>query len=868
MKKFIAGGLLFTLFFTLSLPTLAQKRRAPIEPIIKGEVTQFERVEAATDSLGALIKWQVSGETRNAGYFVYRQGGKGLELVSDVMVPGSGARPAKDTASGGAYETFDPNGGLGTVYVIQSVSMDGNRVMSDPFTTTFNAALEGMDSQRTASDRKSKNSNVERTSLDLPEELKAEVQSFEQLADLNTHRWVVSQPGAKIGVRKDGVYRVTRTELQAAGFNVSSNSANWRLFMEGVEQAIIVGPGDQYIDFYGKGIDTVESDTRVYYLLADVTGGKRIATKVIRPIGGTVVSKNYLATAEKKERISYMNQFRNGDAENYWGRVIGTAPSTINFTITGLDAVGGKLPFLLKMHGYTESAHTVTVVLNGNTLQPATGNGSVPFSLSGSFPPSLLQEGNNTLTLNTASGFVLFDSFTVTHPRKYVADQNRVSFYTPGLRNVDLGGFTSPNIRVFDTTRDGDPVQVTNLQIVQQGATHTVKLPSHRAMVMYGVEDSGLLQSPAVTRNNGSTLSTASNSGQMLIISHSAADFMAAAEIWADYRRSSAGGSLNVKVIDVADIFDEYSYGLLSSAAINSFLNYAKNNWTVQPQYVLLIGDASYDPRNYEGLGYNDMVPTKIVNLVYAESGSDEALADFDNDGLAELAIGRIPSKTAAGVTTMFNKTTAFETPAMQSFSRGAVFAYDIPDGYDFRAISEVLRNELPQSMPVTYFPRGLPAPFEMTPDPAGPANLINALNNPSGKYIVNWAGHGSLGLWGNSPGLFQTAGVPQLSNGSSQSIFMMLTCLNGYFLHVQHDSISEALVKLPTGGGVVAWASSEKTTADGQLLMGTRFLNKLNAGIITRMGDLVRDAKTAVPGGSDVRYSWVLLGDPALKVR
>jgi hypothetical protein len=49
---------------------------------------------------------------------------------------------------------------------------------------------------------------------------------------------------------------------------------------------------------------------------------------------------------------------------------------------------------------------------------------------------------------------------------------------------------------------------------------------------------------------------------------------------------------------------------------------------------------------------------------------------------------------------------------------------------------------------------------------------------------------------------------------------------------------------------------------------MGKRFYNQIGLGNITRMGDLIIDAKTVVPGGSDVRESWVLLGDPMLKVR
>jgi hypothetical protein len=49
---------------------------------------------------------------------------------------------------------------------------------------------------------------------------------------------------------------------------------------------------------------------------------------------------------------------------------------------------------------------------------------------------------------------------------------------------------------------------------------------------------------------------------------------------------------------------------------------------------------------------------------------------------------------------------------------------------------------------------------------------------------------------------------------------------------------------------------------------MGNRFYSQIAAGNITRIGDLVRDAKSVIPANADVRYSWVLLGDPTLKVR
>ena len=95
-----------------------------------------------------------------------------------------------------------------------------------------------------------------------------------------------------------------------------------------------------------------------------------------------------------------------------------------------------------------------------------------------------------------------------------------------------------------------------------------------------------------------------------------------------------------------------------------------------------------------------------------------------------------------------------------------------------------------------------------------------------------------------------------------------MLTCLNGYFHNIWNESFAEVLTKAPNGGAVAAWASSGLTTPDVQEVLAGRFYQSIGLGTIPRLGDVIRDAKSAVPGGSDVRYSWVLIGDPLLKVR
>src|SRR4029078_6340668 len=170
---------------------------------------------------------------------------------------------------GETYEFYDPDGTLGSIYYIESVSTDSRRLWSRTFAPKFTDDFErdtGHAKEYFEQLAQNRNGQIQARNLKLPKDLQNTASPLPP--DPNMQHWGDAQPGAKIAVRREGMYRVTRTELQNAGFNVNSNSANWRLFMEGNEQAIIVGSGDQYIDFYGRSLDTTESDTRMYYLIA------------------------------------------------------------------------------------------------------------------------------------------------------------------------------------------------------------------------------------------------------------------------------------------------------------------------------------------------------------------------------------------------------------------------------------------------------------------------------------------------------------------------------------------------------------------------------------------------------------------------
>ena len=877
MKKPLSFAILAILICTAIFPAFAQKSRTISSPAVRGAVAEYESINAFTDGQGVFIRWEMRSELGNIGFLVQRIGQNGLEPAGPGLILGSYSKAGQRMLYGEVYEIYDPLGTLNSTYIIQNQFVNNTRLTTDAFSPRFTSdffADTGHTKAELENLIRSKTGNVRGDKLALPSDLQAVVDRATLAPDQEMQRFVVTQQGVKIAVKKEGMYRVTRAELQAAGFDVNSSPANWRLFMNGNEQAIIVEPTGQYIDFYGKGLDVRETDTRTYYLISDTVAGKRVISKFLGNIGGNVFSNNYRMTVEMKERKNYSPTIRNGDVENYWGRAITStlpvcpspnpAAPCLSMNLSGVDLAGLNAIVTVKLQGLSNGQHSVKAILNGQNIGFIYGANKDNFSTNIAIPPGVLVEGANVFQFATSrsSDTCLFDSVKINYSRKYAADENKVIFFTPGYRKLDVDGFTSPNIRVFDTTLDGNPQLITDLPITQNGSTYSVRMPSNRPAVMYGVEDTGLLQAPSITPDNASSLASPTNNADMLIISSSAADFMAASETWANYRRSAAGGGFTVNVIDVADIYDEFSYGAHSASAINAFLSYAKNNWQNAPHYVLLMGDASLDPRNYEGFGYNDLVPTKNVDLIYEETASDEALADFTHDGLAEMAVGRIPARSVSVINTVLNKTMAFETPAIQSLDRGAVLAFDMPEGFDFEAMSHVLSDQLPQSMPKTFVNRMLPNNPTQA-DPNGHANLMNALN--AGPYIVNYSGHGSTGTWRNQ-NFFSVNDAPLLANTTRHSIYTMLTCFNGLFFLAVNDSLGEALLKA-NGGAVATWASTTETTPDYQLTMGTRFYSAVAAGSITRIGDLVIDAKSTI-AGSDVGYSWALLGDPALKVR
>jgi hypothetical protein len=306
--------------------------------------------------------------------------------------------------------------------------------------------------------------------------------------------------------------------------------------------------------------------------------------------------------------------------------------------------------------------------------------------------------------------------------------------------------------------------------------------------------------------------------------------------------------------VDVEDLYDEFSFGSHGPGAIKAFLARALTQWRPAPRYVLLAGDATSDPRDYLGYPSRDFVPTKTVDTQYMETASDDWFADFDGDGIPEMAVGRLPVRTAAEAAAVVDKIIGYEQ-APRAAAREALLVSDT----GFESATDSLRALLPATTTAATVNRR-----DGPTDAAVRGRILTELNR--GPSVVNYYGHGSVDLW-TGAGLLRSADARALANAGSLSLLVMMTCLNGYFIEPKTQSLAEALLRAPGGGAVAVWASSGLTVPTDQVRANEELFRQLRAAESPRLGDAMVRAKSVV-GDPDVRRTWILFGDPLTRLR
>lgn len=867
------GATAFLLFsfltasFTASADAASGKPRRAARPAAKSIVNADIRLAevAAHRTAGKVrIAWRTNYEENNLGFRVWREEAGQRELVKEEMIAGSLLKVSNGVLPAGEeYNLTDRSDSLTAVYWLEAVDVNAKsrwygpvapQTTGEELTATADSTTVAELNETTAGRRE----QLDR--VELPKSTKGFAKTFAAAAQAVVSPQaaaVVTDPNAlKIEVRNRGMYRVSTASLAELGDNAAV-TGGWRLYAGGVEQPLIVNQ-DGSLEFFGSPIETLQTDANVYWLVPDTTGGQTI-NRVTQNYLPSAIDSFYMVTAERKDKVMRVSSVINGARENWFGAVVN--PTGVNQTLTLTDIAtdsGTNATLAVDLQGLTNYAHQVAVTVNGIAVGQINFNFYDRTEWTASLPLGYLVEGANTVNLRAIGGSSdvnITESVRIVYPRRLKAQNNRLEFSLAGNRSVKLRNFTSPAVRVFDVTNPAQVIEYAPESRQETDGTYTVTVAASstpRVMLAQG-DNSAMRTATPLIRNEPSILRSTQNQGRLVVITPR--EFAKA--FW-ELRDLRNWEGMPTQIVNVEDIYDEFNFGIPSAEAIKAFLQYARQNWTIKPDYVIFGGDGSIDPKNYSGQGgtvYN-RVPTMFVDTWNMETVSDEMMVDFDGDDVGEISHGRFPANTIEQLDAMVQRAIAFSPMSGSELNRrGVHFVSDSLIGYDFAAGSRNAAGTIPGNVSINYLDR--------TTQDAGALrqDILNRIN--SGAAIVNYFGHAAVGSWTGAQ-ILRSTDAASLVNQKRQPLMVMLACLNGDYAEAGIEGLAEALMKPTSGGALAIWAASGWNTAQAQEYMAREFYQRVFTGM--RVGDAARQAK-ATTLFTDQKRTYVFFGDPTMRL-
>src|SRR6266545_274256 len=239
-------------------------------------------VTATATTDGVLLQWRTNDASDNLGFNVYRMKGGQRTRVNREIIPGAvfvSGRPAQ-LRGGYSYSWFDRGGTADSTYYIESVSLQGTTKLHESLSPVTSKTASGF--AQTPDSLSGADANASESTDSFEKHYPAEPEINSPAGALENQWAIAAQSALKIAIKKDGWYRVTQPQMVAVGFNPTVDIRNLRLFVEAQEVAINTSQHDgpfgssDYIEFYGRALDTPTTDTRIYYLTAGTTPSKRV----------------------------------------------------------------------------------------------------------------------------------------------------------------------------------------------------------------------------------------------------------------------------------------------------------------------------------------------------------------------------------------------------------------------------------------------------------------------------------------------------------------------------------------------------------------------------------------------------------------
>lgn len=652
--------------------------------------------------------------------------------------------------------------------------------------------------------------------------------------------------GIKLAVAQTGIYRMPLSGLDQAGANSSALWNKIALSTGGVQVPVYIDKAANALFFYGLAPDSRYDAVRYYTLEWNSEGGMFMEEAP----GGLVQAGDLLtSTLRLEENHLYISRAASQVNEPwFWERLAPGQSVSIDFSLPSLQPGRGRLRIHLWGATRDENVypdHRVQLNLNGYDLGIVEWDGENAATGVLNAADGWLEKGKNRIEISATgdTGNPIDQSYVdwieIDYPAPFRLDGN-MRAYAAGNRAALEG-----SAYLFDVTDPLHPLVVLSGRSAGQHETGTPANPYRLA----ALSSNGGFEPGRIEEMDDIDWSHHPLQTDFILIAPAA--FTGRLTPLVEARQQQG---LSTVIVPLEEIAGEYGEGSGGPEVINTFLQTAVRNWPPPaPRFLLLVGDASYDFRDYLGAHRENLVPTFLAPVAYGgETVSDSRLADINGDGLPDLAVGRWPAVSQKQVDDLVRRTLAYETG--NETSPHSLFVADGTEALFASLSDDLIRFAAldPTAMRLYGFS------FDV---------IEGAWNQ--GAWLVNYTGHGSLDLWGKT-GMLSTSVLDKLHAPGRPPIVVQLTCLTGLFAHPERTSISEDLLLLDRGPVAVIAATSLTLSAD-QEPFGAALIQALADPSVGTVGEALFKAQHAPgldsSGGQEVIDTFVLLGDPTLTV-
>lgn len=666
------------------------------------------------------------------------------------------------------------------------------------------------------------------------------------------NEWIdYSQTYFKFSISKDGVYRISQSTLQNAGFPVASvDPRNIQLFLRGQEHPIYVeGESDgqfnvsDFIEFYAEANDGFADEEMyapgehahpAYSLVSDtiyafLTWNNSMVNKRLNLESDVSYStynpSNYIWHRSRVDpNIAYYTgqTFTGGGTDPEYDKTEGWFDSPIllggsrvaNVQTTNEYSSGPSAIVKWKIIGASDFAplsfdHHLRVTGGGITFDTIYEGYEVlnkqfttPMgNLSGNFT-SFTFNSINDLGSNADRSAIAYVEIDYPHQLGF-GNSPLFHFHLPdqpGQSKAYLpfsGIVTGSPLWVYDLTNDRRIVVTTT------GSSHEVLIPNagnDKNCIVFST--SSVQQIGNLKRVNGSgnfrDFSQDEISEAFLILTHS--KLMSEANLYASYRSISGSNSV---VVNMNDLYDQFIFGIPKHPlAIRHFIEYIFDRWSEKPAYLFLLGKSikTHLHRKNGTLYTENLVPS------YGNPASDILLTAGLNTTFLDPLVptGRLAAKNPSDVSLYLNKVMEFEGNSPQRWMKNVLhFAggQSITESARFVSYLQSFENILTDTSfgaRVYTFRKSTTSPIQISL-----ADSIQGLIN-NGASVLTFFGHAST-----TGGFDQNIDEPQnLNNKGKYPLLVGNSCFTGDIHESSGLSTSEKFVLIKDKGMIAFLAS------------------------------------------------------------